>query len=325
MRHPSYRALAAIDIAFTSVAFSSAGRAPKAAQPRALVAELWVEPPPNRDLFYGVGGPALAPDPRQLYKVIEIKATGYSEGYAVVDESKREWSVKFPPEAHSEVAASRLLWGIGYHQPPIYYLEGWRALGAEGPNPQRGARFRQKKPDFHGLDSVDDWSYYENPFKDTVQMHALLAFHAMLGNSDLKDKQNALYKLSEPLEGASEWYVARDLGQTFGRTAVINPPRADIDAFEQAPFILGTSGDRVMFDYHGRHKELFENVRIGDVVWLCDRLSKLSDRQLSDAFRAGGFDPPLAARFINRLKAKVAEGLALASLQKPDKKEKSPS
>ena len=327
MRHPSYRTLAAVFVAFTSVAFSSQGKAPKAAPPPSQLAELWVEPGANRDLFYGVGGPKLAPDPGQLYKVIEIKATGYSEGYAVVDESKREWSVKFPPEAHSEVVASRLLWGIGYHQPPIYYMEGWRALGAEGPNPQRGARFREKGADFHGLDSVDDWSYYENPFTDTVQMHALLTFHAMLGNSDLKDKQNALYTLKEPVEGAAKWYVARDLGQTFGRTGPINPPRADIDAFEKAPFITGTSGDRVMFDYHGRHKELFENIRISDVVWLCDRLSKLSDRQLNDAFRAGGYDGPLAARFINRLKAKVAEGLALASLEQQlthDKKEKKP-
>jgi hypothetical protein len=263
-----------------------------------------------------VGGPALAPDPGEIYKVTEIKATGFSEGYSVVDSKKREWSVKFPPEAHSEVVSSRLLWGIGYHQPPIYYLEGWRALGADGPNPQRGARFRQKKPNFHGLDSDDDWSYYENPFSNTVQMRGLLAFHAMLGNSDLKDAQNALYTLSEPVEGATKWYVARDLGQTFGRTAVLNPPRADINAFEKTPFILGTSGDRVMFEYRGRHKQLFENIRISDVVWLCTRLSKLSDQQLLDAFRAGGYDEPLATRFITRLKAKVAEGLALAALEK---------
>ena len=310
------RSAAAVFIACVSLGFSSRERGPKAAPSTSELAELWAEPGVDRDLFYGVGGATLAPDPRELFKVAEIKATGYSEGYAVIDGTKREWSAKFPPEAHSEVVASRLLWGIGYHQPPIYYLEGWRALGADGPNPQRGARFREKKPAFHGLDGEANWSYYENPFSDTVQMHALLTFHAMLGNSDLKDAQNVLYTLTEPVEGASKWYVARDLGQTFARTGGINPPRADIDAFEKSPFILKTSGDHVLFDYRGRHKELFENIRISDVVWLCDRLSKLSDLQLHDAFRAGGFDAPTSTRFITKLKAKVAEGLALASLEK---------
>lgn len=316
MRQRSCRGLAAVCIAFVSLGFSSQGRAPKAPPTADTLAELWVEPSPDRDLFNGVGGASLAPNPREVYKVIEIKATGYSEGYTLLDGAKRQWSAKFPPEAHSEVVSSRLLWGIGYHQPPIYYLAGWRALGADGPNPQRGARFREKKPDFHGLSDEGDWSYYENPFSDTVQMRALLVFHAMLGNSDLKDQQNALYALTDPVDGASRWYVARDLGQTFGRTGGLNPPRADIDVFEKTPFILGTSGDRVLLEYRGRHKQLFENIRISDVVWLCDRLSRLSDEQLFDAFRAGGYDAPMARRFITRLKAKVAEGLALGSVEK---------
>lgn len=322
MRHRSYRSLAVLLIAFVSVGLSSKARVVKPQLTADQLAQLWVEPAADRDLFNGVGGAALAPDPREVFKVIEIKATGFSEGYVLADSKKRQWSAKFPPEAHSEVVSSRLLWGIGYHQPPIYYLAVWRALGADGPNPQRGARFREKKPDFHGLSDTDTWSYYDNPFSETVQMHALLVFHAMLGNSDLKDKQNALYTLKEPADGASRWYVARDLGQTFGRTGGLNPPRADADAFDKTPFILGTTGNRVQLEYRGRHRQLFDNIRISDVVWLCDRLSKLSDQQLLDAFRAGGYDGPAATRFITRLKAKIAEGLALAAREKLEKDQK---
>jgi hypothetical protein len=312
-----YRSLAAIVFAIVALGFSPESRAPHAAPKGGNLAELWVEPSPNRDLFYGVGGAKLAPDPAKSYKVTEIKHGGYSDGYSVVDSDKRKWSVKFPPEAHSEIVSSRLLWGIGYHQPPVYYLHTWTAVGANGANPQRGARFREKKPDFHELDDNDDtWSYYDNPFEDTVQMRALLVFNAMLGNSDLKEKQNAVYTLEDSVEGAKRWYVARDLGQTFGRTGLLNPPRADAEAFEKSGFILGTNGDRVTFDYKGRHKKLFENIRKSDVVWLCDRLSKLSDKQLSDAFRAGGYDAPMAAPFITTLKAKIAEGRALASVEK---------
>jgi hypothetical protein len=44
---------------------------------------------------------------------------------------------------------------------------------------------------------------------------------------------------------------------------------------------------------------------------MAERLAKISDKQLSDAFRAGGYPDNVAARFISRLKQKIAEGLAV--------------
>lgn len=275
------------------------------------VAELWVEPPPGRDLFNGVGGAALAPDPSARYTVLEIKRSGFSRGYTVKDPDGREWSVKFPPEAGTEVTASRILWGIGYHQPPEYYLPRWTARKATSPNPQMPARFREKKPRLHGLDAKDPWSYYENPFVGTRELNGLLVLQAMLGNSDLKAPQNVVYKLKEPFEGARQWYVARDLGQTFGRTGVLDAPRGDPAVFEQTPFIVGVSGGRVRFDYRGRHRVLFDRITPADVRWISGRLDRLTDAQWQDAFRAGGFPPAMAERFIRRMKQKIHEGLAL--------------
>jgi hypothetical protein len=278
--------------------------------PSAL-AELWIEPEPNRDLFHGVGGSRLAPDPNAPYTVIELKRGGYSRGYTVLDPKEREWSVKFPPEAGTEIVASRLHWGIGYHQPPIYLLKEWTAEKATSPNPQMPARFREKKPDFHGLDGGDPWSYFNNPFVGTPQMNGLLTLQAMLGNSDLKDVQNVIYELDTPAEGATRWYVARDLGQTFGRTGVIDPPRGDIGVFESTPFIRGVDKGKVRFEYRGRHRALFNDIKVSDVHWVCERLNKLTDKQWQDAFRAGGIESPMSDRFIRRLKQKIAEGLAL--------------
>jgi hypothetical protein len=274
-------------------------------------AELWVEPEGNRDLFWGVGGKRLAPDPAAKYTVIEIKRGGFSRGYTVTSAGDREWSVKFPPEASTEVVASRLFWGVGFHQPPIYYLAEWEAEKAPSPNPQLPGRFREKSPELNGLESDTFWSYYENPFVNTPQLNGMLVLHAMLGNSDLKDDQNALYTLDKPLEGAARWYVARDLGQTFGRTGVLDPPRGDVEVFEQTPFIRGVSDGKVRFEYHGRHQALFENITPADVRWICERLAALGDRQLDDAFRAGGYPKPIADRFIRRLKQKIAEGRGL--------------
>jgi hypothetical protein len=277
----------------------------------AQIAELWVQPERNRDLFWGVGGKRLAPDPGARYTVIEIKRGGYSRGYTVTGPGKREWSAKFPPEASTEVVASRLIWGIGYHQPPIYYVAEWHAERATSPNPQLPARFREKNPDLHGLKSDTVWSYYENPFVGTRQLNGLLTLHAMLGNSDLKDDQNALYTLDKPFEGASRWYTPRDLGQTFGRTGLLDPPRGDPQVFEQTAFIRGVANGKVRFEYRGRHKALFDSITPADVRWVCEQLSALSDTQLDDAFRAGGYAKPVASRFIRRLKQKIAEGRAL--------------
>lgn len=278
----------------------------------ALLGELWSAPPRGRDLFWGVGGRRLAPDPRVPYTVIDVKRGGFSRGYDVTDPAGREWSVKFPPEAGPEVVASRLFWGVGYHQPPVYHLAEWRAEKAESPNPQLPARFRERDPDFHGLEAGDSWSYYRNPFVGTPQMNGLLVLHAMLGNSDLKDEQNVVYTLGEAVEGARRWYVARDLGQTFGRTGILDPPRGDVEVFEQTPFIRGVKDGYVQLEYRGRHKALFERITPADVRWICDRLSALTDAQLHDAFRAGGYPKAIADRFIRRLEQKIAEGRRLS-------------
>ena len=275
------------------------------------LAQLWIEPEPNRDLFHGVGGPKLAPDPAAKYTVIELKRGGYSRGYTVTDEKDREWSVKFPPEAGTELAASRILWGIGYHQPPIYLLKDWTAAKATSPNPQLPARFREKKPNLHGLDAGDPWSYFQNPFVGTRELNGLLALQAMLGNSDLKDLQNVIYTLKTPYEKATTWYIARDMGQSFGRTGVIDAPRGDIEVFEKTPFIRGVENGHVVFEYRGRHKALFENIPPADVRWVCERLNRLTDTQWRDAFRAGGIEGEIADRFIRRMKQKISEGLAL--------------
>jgi hypothetical protein len=309
MRKPAHRlvVLTLLVACHASIHSATLATPPTAAQ----LAELWVAPSAERDLFWGVGGERLAPDPNATYKVTDVKRTGFSMGLTVEGPGKRKWSAKLPPEAPTEVVASRLIWGLGYHQPPIYYVGKWNAEGAPDKNPQLPARFRESKPDFYGLDSDDVWSYYKNPFVGTKELNGLLILQVMLGNSDLKDAQNALYTLTKPYEGASRWYVARDLGQSFGRTGVIDTPRGDIKVFEETPFIKGVAGPYVRFEYRGRHGRLVDRMTPADVWWICERLQRLTDRQWQDAFRAGGYGPELANRFIRRFKQKIEEGLAV--------------
>ena len=91
---------------------------------------MWVEPTnlAARDLFNGPWGAEHAPDPKDVYTLVERKHTGVNLGMTVKDAKGREWSVKQPfpggldSEAPVEVVVSRLLSAIGYHQPPVYHL-----------------------------------------------------------------------------------------------------------------------------------------------------------------------------------------------------------
>ena len=69
------------------------------------------------------GRPAsVQPDPKAVYTVKATDTTGFSISYDVEDESGVEWSVKIGDEAQSEVTASRIVWAMGYQQPPNAYL-----------------------------------------------------------------------------------------------------------------------------------------------------------------------------------------------------------
>ena len=288
---------------------------PRAVPPTPLeMAQFWVEPADlaERDLFAGPWGLEHAPDPAATYLFDEKKKqgffSGFSPGYTVKGPGGVEWSAKQGPEAQAEVTASRLVWALGFHQPPVYFLEEWTLSGGPNPGKQTRARFR---PDIKELDNVGEWGWQSNPFRATEAHRGLMVMMIMLNNSDLKPAQNIIYDLKRPREGAQRWYVVRDLGHSFGETGKFRADRNDVVEFETEAFTKGVSNGKVKFNWSGFHKELVTQLTPADVHWTCERLGRLSDRQWTDAFRAGGYDPELAARYIRRFKQKIAEGLAL--------------
>jgi hypothetical protein len=110
------------------------------------IAELWQEPTDLevRDLFHGPGGAHLTPQP-VTYSFVARKTSGKNPGYDVRDPHGRLWSVKLGEESQSEVTSSRVLWAVGFHQPPTYYVERWSLSGADAPE-QPAGRFRTDLP-----------------------------------------------------------------------------------------------------------------------------------------------------------------------------------
>jgi hypothetical protein len=274
----------------------------------AQLAELWVDPGSTpRDLFWGVGGRRRAPAPQTAFTVIGKDSTGFSVSYDVTSPDAIEWSAKLGAEAQTEVVVSRLLWGLGYHQPPTYYLPSWTVAG-EGNRKESEARFRPKLAQLDRRSEV--WSWADNPFSGTRELKGLLVILLMLNSTDLKDDNNSIYEVTPPL-GRGRWFVVRDLGASLGETGKLYPRRNWLEGFESQAFITAVSGSSVEFDYDGRHQELLSMIGPGDVQWAARRMARLTDRQWQDAFRAGNYAPPRAERYIARMKEKIADGLAL--------------
>jgi len=275
------------------------------------VADLWQDPVDleRRDLLYGVGGRAQAPNPAVTYRLVEADRDGFSSGYDVRDAQGRLWSVKLGPESKTEVVASRLLWAVGFHQPTVYFVPRWTLTDRHGASPQTAGRFRLEPA---SEEKVGDWSWRSNPFLGTQEFEGLFVLMVMMNNWDLKTSQNAVYRTVKQGDDPRYLYMINDLGASFGKTNWLLPgTRDDVAGFEREPFIEQIAGNRVTFHYQGgwREPHLLASVAPSDVRWISNLLARLSPRQWSDAFQAGGYSDAEAARYIKRLRAKVADGL----------------
>jgi hypothetical protein len=285
---------------------------------------MWVEPKDlaSRDLYYGPWGKENAPDPNGVYKLVELKHTGVNLGMTVEDEKGREWSVKQPfpggldPEGPVEVVLSRLLSAVGYHQPPIYYLPAFHLEDDFGKRVAVGGRFRLKHD---SLKDVGFWKWEDNPFVGTKEYQGLIVLLTMFNSTDLKNENNTLYERRNG-DLVEQWYVARDLGAALGDWNRISPRKNHPETFERMPYILGVSNGYVDFAYDGWYQNLVSNrIKPDEVAWASNLLGRLSPQQWRDAFRAGGYTPDVADRFIAKLREKIDAGKALGNRRVADR------
>jgi hypothetical protein len=285
----------------------------------ASMTQLWEQPQdlPARDLFHGPWGPERAPDPMATYTFVGRKQHGTNPGVVVTDPEGREWHVKQAPhsnqgsEAPVEVVLSRVLSAVGYHQPPVYFVPSFAMTDASGAHTEPGGRFRLKTD---ALVKRGPWSWQQNPFVGTKPYQGLLVILTIFGSSDLKNVNNTLYEANVPGSEPRLWYVVRDLGTALGETGRLKPKRSDPDLFERLRFVNGVNDGYVEFNYHGWHQELLRHrITPQDMQWACDLLTGISHSQWREAFRAGGYPPADAERYIRRLFTKISEGERLAA------------
>lgn len=303
-----------------------AARAPKSAQsnPRAAAAAgqavLWQEPRDleQRDLFYGSGGRAGAPDPADQFTFLADKGSPADSNpkINVRDTQGRLWTVKFGPEVKAETAATRLVWAVGYHVDQDYFvpratIQGFTRLPAET------MRFERQDD---GTEKVGRWKWEDNPFNGTRELNGLKTLMALLNNVDLTERNNRIIRWQAPHgPGAPLIYYVNDLGSSLGSTGswftslpwldkLATEIKGDPHEFAKNGFIEGVERGTVNFHITRRQaKQAVSGVPVEHARWLGNLLARLSEKQLHAAFRAGGFAPDEISLYVREIRARVAQ------------------
>ena len=269
---------------------------------------LWREPSDiaSRNLYLGPGGEAMKPT---LSKVtfIEEKESAGSAKFRVRDGAGREWLVKAGGEAQAEVAASRILWAVGYYT-DISYLEP--GVEIEGKGAFQNVRFEARPK---GIKRLDEWLWDDNAFSGTRELQGLKVLLALLDNWNLKNENNKILFVRDDEARSSELrYIVSDVDTKFDKSGVSpglwhttnrTPPKAK--------FIDSVKNNVVDFAYSGKHKERLAGITADQAKWIGTWLARLSDQQLRDALRAANYSVDEAQYIARILRARIDELVSL--------------
>ena len=283
---------------------------------------LWRAPDdlPSRDLFLGPGGAAMRPDLRRV-TFLKEETGGFSKKFRVRDGAGREWVAKLGKEAQAETAAVRLVWAVGYmtevnYLAPCAVIEGAPDPGKEFERCQGGGfsnvRF-EARPE--NVKRLDEWKWSENPFVNTKELKGLVVMMSLLNNWDIKDTNNKVLHVRGGAPGRDELhYIVSDLGATFGRVKLdvpglwrIRRNRNDPEDYAKDAFLEDVKGGQVYLFYRGKRQDLFDDIRVEEARWIAGLLSKLSERQIADAFRAANYSPAEVRTLTNAVRERIQE------------------
>ena len=273
-----------------------------------------------RDLYYGIGGPANVPDTSNAFTYVERKKSGTQKKIVVEDIHGVKWTVKFGYEARPETAATRLVWAVGYHVDQDYFVPYARIVGQKNII-ARDVRFERHDD---GFKETGNWSWKDNPFLGTVEFDGLKVVMALIKNWDLKTMNNDVVNPKKG-NGPCVYYVA-DLGASLGTTESF---WNRLPLFGNMPAIVGFSTGKAKGYPSGfAHERFIDEVCDGGVYfythrtgtankingvpvtsarWIGNWLGQLSDKQLADAFCAGGFSRAETDLYVAILRARIMQ------------------
>jgi hypothetical protein len=160
-----------------------------------------------------------------------------------------------------------------------------------------------------GIKRLESWSWAQNPFIGTNEFQGMIVMMSLLNNWDLKDDNNKILYVASGKNGQPELqYILSDLGTTFGKTGgVFSRNRNEPESFVKTKFVEGVEAGRVKFSYGGKNSGLFNNITVEQSKWIGSLLSRLSDKQISDAFRAANYSPTDVEALTKAVRSRINE------------------
>jgi hypothetical protein len=281
-------------------------------------ATLWKEPAAieGLDLFYGRGGLEGVPDASSTFTFVRRSTSGTAKKIIVKDDKGKEWTVKFGLEARPETAATRIVWAMGYHVDENYFvkrahIEGWPEGDAVN------VRFERRHKSYK---EVGLWNWEDNSFRGTRELDGLKVLMVLLNNWDLKNDNNKVLRHDKAADGDADEriYYVSDLGASLGATGSLVRrllflsetrvgSKGNPSDYADQTFIDGVRNNEVRFHYKGKDPGALKGITVENARWIGGMLGRLSEKQLGDAFRSGGFDDSEVATYVRAIQERIGE------------------
>ena len=298
---------------------SAALTAAPSSEPERGTKTLWRDPGriAERNLYWGMGSEARAP--RAPFTFVEEDTSGNRPKIKVRDAAGVQWTVKLAPadpllnEVQPEIAATRIIWALGFFVDENYYVPKGRitgatdlkrsadVIGADGSF--KVARFERRDP---AMEKVGEWDIEKNEFGGTKELSGFLAAMLLLNSWDVKPANTVIFRTTDA--NHDEYYVMSDLGSTFGSMkGSNNRSRWDLEQYQRTKYVTGVvKGTLFQFHFPLTQGKLV-TIPLEHARWFSGLASQLTDAQIRQAFEAAGATPAEVSGFSAALRAKILE------------------
>jgi hypothetical protein len=294
---------AALAVAIPLALVGASGAGPLAADEPAPV--MWHDPGDvaTKDLFWGGGAADRVPQPP--FTFVKEDLDGTKPKVHVLDARGTAWSVKFDRrrdrrglEVPTEIAASRLVWALGYFVEESYLVtdgviervgrlqRAQSVLGSDGRFTR--ARFERRSGDVERLEK--QWGVDDNPFVGTKELSGLLLVTALLNNWDFRPDNTGVLRV-RAAGRHHDRYLVTDLGTAFGRMPGSRDghrSKWNVKDYQADPaFTVRPDADILELNLR---QDDGSPVRVptAHARWLVQWTSKLTEPQVRRAFEAAG-------------------------------------
>jgi hypothetical protein len=161
---------------------------------------------------------------------------------------------------------------------------------------------------------VGRWDWKTNPFVGTRELDGLKTLMALLQNVDLTEGNNKIVRLKK-----KAGYYVNDLGAALGSTGAwftrlpwLTKARSETKGvpkdYVKNGFIASVKNSEVNFRIVRREaSQALEGVKVEHARWMGNLLGRLSEKQLTDAFRAGGFSDSDMAIYVKEIRERIRQ------------------